>query len=265
MKHGPYRISRLAVNGSQAGDDEPRPALPVATGRGSGTGQPGFCLKRFQPVDPDNPSTPLLSKQHMKHTSLILGAAILGALTAPAFAQQAATAQGASMIASAPGTATMANVVKVTASVEAIDKATREVTIKGPRGNLGVITAGPEVRNFDQIKVGDMVVARYVEALTLTLKKDGKELRSRTDSKDSAHAAAGEKPAGAVGHKINVTADVIAVDAKTQTVTLKGPKRVVDLHVQDPGQFKMIKVGDQIEAEYTEAVALSVEPVAAKK
>ena len=43
-------------------------------------------------------------------------------------------------------------------------------------------------------------------------------------------------------------------------VTLRGPKQVVDLKVQDPEQFKLIKVGDQIQAVYTEAVALVVEP-----
>jgi len=53
---------------------------------------------------------------------------------------------------------------------------------------------------------------------------------------------------------------VIAVNAKTQTVTLKGPKHTVDLKVPDKGQFKLIKVGDQVQAVYTEAVAVSVEP-----
>ena len=58
---------------------------------------------------------------------------------------------------------------------------------------------------------------------------------------------------------------MIAVDAETQQVTLKGPNRTVDLHVDDPEQLKLIKVGDQIEAVYTQAVAVTVEPVAAKK
>jgi Cu/Ag efflux protein CusF len=63
---------------------------------------------------------------------------------------------------------------------------------------------------------------------------------------------------------MEVTANVTAVDAKTQTVTLKGPKRTVDLKVPDPGQFKLIKVGDQIQAVYTEALALAVEPAPKK-
>jgi ribosomal protein L6P/L9E len=164
------------------------------------------------------------------------------------------------MAASAPGTGTIARAVSVSARVEAIDAATREVTLKGPKGKVETITAGPDVRNFDQIKVGDMVVVRYVEALTLTLQKDGKELRAKGEAVDGARSPAGDKPAGIVGRQVEVTADVIAVNAKTQTLTLKGPKRTIDLKVPDTQQFKLVKVGDQIHAVYTEAVALSVEP-----
>ena len=73
-------------------------------------------------------------------------------------------------------------------------------------------------------------------------------------------AAAGAKPGGVVAEQIKVTADVIAVDTKTHMVTLKGPNQTVDLYVDDPAQLKLIKVGDQIEAVYTQALAVSVEP-----
>ena len=202
----------------------------------------------------------------MKQQRIVIGAALLGTLAlAPAVAQQKPEAKEAVMAASAPGRATVAQTVKISATVTAIDAAQRKVTVKGPKGNENTLTAGPDVRNFDQIKVGDMVVVRYAQALSLTLKKDGKELRSTTENSDAARAKAGEKPAGVAARQVEVTADVIAVNAKTQTVTLRGPKQVVDLKVPDPGQFKLIKVGDQIQAVYTEAVALSVEPAAPAK
>jgi ribosomal protein L6P/L9E len=196
----------------------------------------------------------------MKPQLIILAATLFGAASLPALAQSTPTANAAVMAASAPGQATITTAVSVSASVEAIDKASRQVTLKGPKGNLNTVTAGPDVRNFDQIKVGDMVTVRYIEALTLTLKKDGKELRGMTETPTAARAAAGERPAGLVANQTEVTANVIAVDAKTQTVTLKGPKQTVELKVPDAGQFKLIKVGDQIQAVYTEAVAVSVEP-----
>jgi hypothetical protein len=201
----------------------------------------------------------------MRQETTLIVAMLAAALSLPAAAQQKATADAAVVAASAPGKATIAQAVKVSATVEAVDTASREVTLKGPKGKVFVLTAGPDVRNLEQVKVGDQVVVRYLESLSLTLKKDGKELRSSTEAKDGARSAAGEKPAGAVAQQVEVTADVIAVNKKTKMVTLKGPKQVVDLKVNDPGQLKLIKVGDQIQAVYTQALALSVEPVAAKK
>ena len=195
----------------------------------------------------------------MTKATVILGVALLGAAAIPALAQPAPAAKAVEMFASAPGTATMTNAAMISAQVEAIDKTQRQLTLKGPKGNLKTLTAGPEVRNFDQIAVGDMVVVRYVESLTLTLKKDGKEIVSRTEATDGARAPAGEKPGGIVGREVEVTADVIAVDPKTQTLTLKGPKQTVELKVRDPKQFKLVKVGDQIQATYTEAMAVAVE------
>jgi len=196
----------------------------------------------------------------MKRSIVILGTALIGAVCMPAVAQDKPAVKSVEMVASAPGTGTITTAVSISARVEAIDKAQRSLTLKGPKGNLQTVTAGPDVRNFDQIKVGDMVVARYVESLTLTLKKDGKELLSKTEATDAARSKAGEKPAGIVGKQVEVTANVIAVDAASQTVMLKGPNRTVDLRIPDPQQFKLVKVGDQIHATYTEALALSVEP-----
>jgi hypothetical protein len=59
-----------------------------------------------------------------------------------------------------------------------------------------------------------------------------------------------------------VVGNVIKLDAATQTVTVKGPERTVDLKVRDPEQFKLVAVGDQIQATYTEAMAVAVTPVA---
>jgi hypothetical protein len=167
---------------------------------------------------------------------------------------------GVAAVKSEPGKVTVAEAVRITASVEALDKAKRLVTLKGPEGNTFVVQAGPEVKNFDQIKVGDLVVARYVEALTLELKPGGGQIRERTERENAVAAKPGQAPGAAAGRQVTVIADVMSLDAAKQTVRLRGPQRTVDLKVRDPNQFKLIKVGDQVEATFTEAVALSVEP-----
>jgi Cu/Ag efflux protein CusF len=173
---------------------------------------------------------------------------------------------GAAVVGKGPGVAGAAQTVKVTATITAIDQATRDVTLKGPKGREVTVQLGPEVKNFAQLKVGDTVTAEYIEALTLELKKGGKAVVARTEKAGAAPAAKpGEKPAGVAGRQVTITADVTAVDPATQTVTLKGPKQTVDLKIADPEQFKLIKVGDQVEANYTEALAIAVVAAPAKK
>lgn len=199
----------------------------------------------------------------MKRMKLVFTAvaATLAALTGSAGAQ--APTGSATVAASKPGQVALADAVQVAATVQAVDKAKRLVTLQGPEGNVFIVQAGPDVKNFDQIKVGDQVVARYIEALTLTLKKGTGAVRERIEREDAVAAKPGERPGAAAGRQVTVIADVVGVDAKRQTVRLRGPQRIVDLKVRDPEQFKLIKVGDQVEATFTEAIALAVEPAAA--
>ena len=201
----------------------------------------------------------------MKNPSLVIAAALACTLCLPASAQEKPNADSTVVGATAPGQATLARTTRITATVEAVDMDKRHVTLKGPRGKTVTLAAGPEVRNLDKVKVGDRVAAEYLEALTLTLKKDGKELRGSKLAEGGARSKAGEPPAGVVAQQLEITADVTAVDRKKHIVTLRGPNQTVDLPVQDPEQLKLIKVGDQVQAVYTEALALGLEPAPAAK
>lgn len=186
------------------------------------------------------------------------GLIILSLTAIPAFAQQPPI--GVNVTTSEPGKFATATTVKASALVTGIDKATRTITLKGPKGISYDVVAGDEVRNFDQLRVKDEVVVSYARALTLELRK-GSGLREKTESTDAARSALGEKPAAAVGRHITVLADVIDVNPKKKTITLKGPKgNIVELDVKNPDQFKVVKKGDQVEAEYIEALAIVVEP-----
>ena len=129
----------------------------------------------------------------------------------------------------------------------------------GPQGNHINFNCGEEVRNFDQIRVGDLVTLTYAQALALELRKVANNgIRERIESEQAVRAKPGEKPGAAVEKTVLVIANVVAVNPKAQTVTLRGVKRTVELAVNDPAQLKEIKVGDQVEAKYVEAVALEV-------
>ncbi|MDO9596089.1 MAG: hypothetical protein Q7J47_00055 [Azoarcus sp.] len=194
--------------------------------------------------------------------SLITGSLALCLATLPAFAQQAPVAVVAES--NTPGQVSMMEAVQASAKVTAIDKANRTITLKGPEGRVFNVVAGDQVRNFTQIAVGDEVVVEYIRALSLQVRKGG-GLRERTESSGAARAMPGDKPAGIVGREVKTVADVIAVDPKKSTITLKGPDgNILELDVRNPDHFKVVKVGDQVEADYIESLAIAVEPVAMK-
>ena len=200
-------------------------------------------------------------KQSLLRTAGTLAFALIAAAGVTTALAQKPDATGGAALKSEPGKATAVRALEISAQVVALDKATRTVTLKGPKGDARDIVASDEVKNFDQIKVGDFLVVRYVQALTLELKKTKVSVGEPTVREEAVKAKPGEKPAVAGARQITAIATVTAVDQKSSTITLKGPRgNVVTLDVKNPEQFKVVKVGDQVEATYTEALALSIEP-----
>lgn len=188
--------------------------------------------------------------------SLLLAASVF-ATPLVAFAQSAP--QAAVVTSQEPGKMGEANAIQIQGKVKAINKKTREVTLVGPQGNQMVIPAGEDVKNFDQIRIGDLVTLTYVQALVIELKKvENSGIRERVESENKVAAKPGEKPAGMIEKTIRVVANVVAVNPKAQTVTLRGAKRTVEVAVNDPALLKDVKVGNQVEATYIEGVALVV-------
>ena len=63
--------------------------------------------------------------------------------------------------------------VSVTASVEAIDKMTPSITLKGPEGNVVTVRV-VDPKNLEKVKVGDKLLITYTEALAISVEKGGK-------------------------------------------------------------------------------------------
>jgi Cu/Ag efflux protein CusF len=146
-----------------------------------------------------------------------------------------------------------------TATVEAINKDTREVTLKVADGQKLTFTAGPEVRNFAQVKVGDKVTATTYEELAIFVAPPG-EKPTKYESEVTERAALGQKPKGSYSRTVDISATVEAVDLKNRKVTLRGPKgKSVTLKVGDHvKKLDKVKVGDTVVAKYTEVVKISV-------
>jgi hypothetical protein len=193
----------------------------------------------------------------MKNSKIIIAAALVSFATAGL-----AQTEPKVGVKSAPGQVTVSGTVKTTATVVGIEASTRTVWLKDAKGKVVQVVVGEEARNFDQLKIGDVVTAEYSQAMTVTLKKGGAPLGA-SENQTLERAPMGAKPGGTASREVTIMANVTAVNHQTGVVTLKGPQgNSVDLIVQDPAQLKLIKKGDQMEVVYTEAVAISVEPQA---
>jgi hypothetical protein len=198
----------------------------------------------------------------MKSKKILIAAAAMLAVTAGSAMAQPETKVD---VKRAPGQVTVGGTAKAMATVVSIEPATRTVSLKDKKGKVVSLVMGEDARNFDQLRVGDMVTAEYKEAITLTLKKGGGGKSAVSERESMDRSLPGAKPGGTAAREVTILADVVAINDKTKMVTLKGPQgNTLDLMVEDPEQMKNIKKGDQVEAVYTEAVAISVEPATRK-
>ena len=63
---------------------------------------------------------------------------------------------------------------KVVTTIEGLDRTTKTVTVKGPRGNyLTARVLDPE--RLTQVRIGDTIVVTYTEALAVSVKKVDKK------------------------------------------------------------------------------------------
>jgi len=197
-------------------------------------------------------------------STTVLAVALMGGVPFAGQAQTSPSTQAA--VTSAPGKVAGAATTEVTAKVIAVDAAKRSVTLQSASGKTRTIEVGDQVRNFDQIKVGDTVHAKYTQALALELKKGGGSLAAPTEEAAvTPPPAPGAKPGGTVARKVTATAEVVSVDTAKQMVTLRGPEgNEVDVEAQDPNQLQNIKKGDHVQVTYVEALAIKVAETPAK-
>lgn len=148
--------------------------------------------------------------------------------------------------------------VTKTGTVEAIDHKARVLTLASPSAELVTIDVPASVARFDQIKVGDKVSVTYYDNVTVRLKQPGEKPVNKLDS--ALTPTEGAKPGGTLGAQRTMTATIEAIDPKVPSITFSGPTGwKYSRRVQDTNVLKQVKVGDQVDFTWTEAVQISVE------
>jgi Cu/Ag efflux protein CusF len=145
------------------------------------------------------------------------------------------------------------------ATVIKIDKENRVLTLKDGDKTFD-FTAGPEVRNFDQIKRGDQVLVEYYTGLAIEIKpKKGGE-KERSDKILIERAKKGDKPSVMIQHTVTATGVVKKVDTKHRLITVEGTQKTLELKVAESVDLSKFKPGDQVEAVYVSLYSIAVEP-----
>ena len=148
---------------------------------------------------------------------------------------------------------------KNTATVTAIDAASRKVTMVTQDGRKETFKAAPEVVNFDQIRIGDQVKATVTEQLAVYMAKDNPPA-SEGEAALVALAPKGAKPGGLVASTVQVIAKVKAIDLKHHKATLSLPDGTTKtVAVRSDVDLTQRQVGEEVVIRCTEAMAIKVE------
>jgi hypothetical protein len=150
------------------------------------------------------------------------------------------------------------NIVKAT--VASIDHKKRELTLKDSEGNDHKMKVSEEVRNLDQVKKGDEVVAGFYRSTAISVHKPGEAPAGPAAGQAVIRSETGDKPGGVVVQTAQRTATVEDIDYTTREVKLKGSDgNIMKIKVGDKvKRLEEVKKGDRIVATYTEALAVSV-------
>jgi Cu/Ag efflux protein CusF len=180
----------------------------------------------------------------MKKT-LIAAVAVLLVFAAPVFAKKPITDKETQTI---------------KATIDSIDHSARLVTLKDKDGNLETLQAGPEIKRFDELKVGDQVTFKYTESIVYQLRKAGEPAAPSSVGNASIVRNPTAKPSGTMTQQETMTVTVKAVDMKRPGVTIQTEDgRTMSFKVEDKGRLKGVNPGDRVVITYTQALLISVD------
>jgi len=147
--------------------------------------------------------------------------------------------------------------VTVTATVEAIERSAREVTVKKTDGKYETFRVPEGMKRFDTLKIGDKITARYYETLVLRLKAPGEK---DVDSASAAVVPTKDRPSGTAATQQTITATITEIDQKVPSITFKGPRGwTYSSRVEDRKALEKVKVGDKVDITWTAASIVGLE------
>jgi len=154
----------------------------------------------------------------------------------------------------------VADVLEVKAVLEAIDHKKRTVALKDNKGRVISLKADKAVKNFDQLKKGDVVLADFVEPIAIFIRKASAP-PSAAEARLVSVAPKGSNRGVLLAEAFQVAAAVESIDVKARLITIKEPNRSGRIVAVDKGfkNLEGIKKGDEVVLRVTEAIAIKIE------
>ena len=184
--------------------------------------------------------------------TIFAGCVAIALVSSPVFAEEAAPAEDTARVMG----------VSLEAEVTAIDYKTREVSLRGPQGNIVTITAGDHIARLEDISVGDSIVTTYIASLEGELRTPTEEeLANPWMEVDGAAKAPEDSDPGAIaGRVIRAVCTLEGMNRLLGTITVKDPRG--KYHVigdVEPEKMEGVVLGATLVLVYTEAMAITLE------
>jgi hypothetical protein len=181
------------------------------------------------------------------------------AAAAAAGAQTPSPQSPAASVPDRPGVV-YADRARTTATVKAIDREKRTVTLTGSGGRTVTVKVPAEAQNFDRVQVGDKVNVEYFDAVALFVRKADAPPAANEVS-EVRLAPKGGTPGGVMVNVVEVTARVEGIDYGTRKVTLRSPDGFARVVTVDPRVQRLneVKPGDEVVVRHTEALSLRLD------
>jgi hypothetical protein len=160
----------------------------------------------------------------------------------------------------APRTAQSESTAETTATIETVDKTSRQVLLRTEDGRFVTITAGPEVRNFDQLAAGDRVRAVFTESVVASVAAPDQPSETVVTTA-GARAPVGGTPGAAVGEAITSVVEIVSYDPATALVTFRGPSGLLHSVVVPESMRAFVaarRVGERVAVELVQAFAIGI-------
>src|SRR5262249_9422072 len=148
---------------------------------------------------------------------------------------------------------------KLTATVTDLDAPARKVTMLSKNGEKVTVKCPPDMINFDQIRVGDVVKAVVTAELTVAM-ADATTERITSANQTVALAPKGAKPGAFITETQQYTATVTEINLKRHQAALRFPDGSTrTFNVRKDVDLTKRKVGEEVTFQVAMATAISIQ------